>query len=270
MKTILRPQVLPLEEKWLHLVAQMTRSWLHPDIWPLTLFSCPGYTDSLRENLKVPERQRSQFFYGAFMNGRLAGFAEWRMQTDSLLLNNLFVSPGNRGNGIGRMLVETGWKRALEDGLSSLDLDVFTYESKTVRWYREMGFLELHRRYWHTGTNPFTREDSEDGGAGDYSRKGTFILQGFPQAEAVHRAFGFSSFEARTKAGIHQIGRLHQRYYRLCVENPELDTDLLSGLALLEPTRRLLVISPYSHMPDTVPLDPVCAGIRLRLKLISS
>jgi ribosomal protein S18 acetylase RimI-like enzyme len=266
MSTTLRPRILPLQEEWLHVIPQMIRSWFNPDVWPLTVFSCPGYVGYLRENVKIPAEQRPQLLFGAFVSGRLAGFAEWRRMPDSLLLNNIFVSPGHRGSGLGRMLIESGRKLAGQMGLPAVELDVFTWEPKTVRWYREMGFSERYRRHWYTGGNPFVPQDGRKPGTG---RSPSFILEGFPQAEACHKAFGFSTFDVRTDSGVHQVGRLHQRYFRLQGITAEPERDLLAGLAELDPGRQLFIISPEAKWTGSIPMHSVCTSIRFGLGVTS-
>lgn len=62
-------------------------------------------------------------------------------------LEDLFVDPAARRNGVGRALVEDALRHATRRGCCSICLDTNEHNAASTRIYRQLGFNEVSRRW---------------------------------------------------------------------------------------------------------------------------
>lgn len=62
------------------------------------------------------------------------------------VLTAIVVDPETQGKGIGRALVEAFEKYLLKSGVFAYRLDTLTKNERAIRFYRELGFVEVARR----------------------------------------------------------------------------------------------------------------------------
>jgi len=267
-------ELLALKREHIAKIPQYTASWIRPEVFDLTIFSCAGYTDYLLYLENLPARMRPNILIGAYLGDELLGFAEWRRLENAMFLNNLFVQPGCRGTGVGRILVDFGIRLASEEKLSSVALDAFDWAPDTIGWYERLGFIQVMRQFYLTCPNPYSvisRESaavslpSERSGDAWLQNDSGFILEDYPQAEASQERFGFSSFRVKIGGGSVVVGRLGDRWFRFTTNTSRIDAGLLQSLALLDDNRSLLILSQQTDAENGLEPIPVCGSVRLQL-----
>ena len=90
----------------------------------------------------------------ATWNGEPAGFALWFYTFSTFLgrhgiwLEDLFVSPGMRGHGIGKALLANLAARCVRDGLGRLEWAVLDWNTPSIEFYKAHGaeFMDEWRR----------------------------------------------------------------------------------------------------------------------------
>jgi GNAT superfamily N-acetyltransferase len=79
----------------------------------------------------------------------LAGFALWFLNfstwrgTHGVYLEDLFVSPGHRGTGLGRELLRTLAQECVERGFSRLEWSVLDWNTPSIDFYRAAGAVPM-------------------------------------------------------------------------------------------------------------------------------
>ena len=82
-------------------------------------------------------------------SGEVAGFALWFLTfstwrgTHGIHLEDLFVSPGHRGSGLGRELLRTLAAECVDRGLSRLEWSVLDWNTPSIEFYRAAGALPM-------------------------------------------------------------------------------------------------------------------------------
>jgi GNAT superfamily N-acetyltransferase len=99
--------------------------------------------DTLAAALFTPEPQL--FCDIAEWNGEPAGFSVWFLNFSTfrgrhgLYVEDLFVRPAFRGNGIGKALMARLAKRCVDDGLARVEWAVLDWNAPGVAFYRSIG-----------------------------------------------------------------------------------------------------------------------------------
>jgi GNAT superfamily N-acetyltransferase len=227
--------IQPLNRKDAHYIPRLIESGINKDILVLTIYHSKGYEEYLKTLLSIPEENRRIKFYGAFVDGHLVGFSEWRINEDELFLNNIFVLPEYKGMGIGKLLLVNHGKKLLDQyGKSIMSLDVFDHNTEALSWYKRLGFVGKYSTDWYTGEQPSFAYDKNANHC---------YIENYPIAEAEHTSYNFSMLTCSTKEGVYQIGRLKDEFYRLPNINSLNDYDLLHFLYKSDPQRKLLLLT---------------------------
>lgn len=262
--------IIPMIEDDMALVAGLTGSWVEPEFFRTSIFSCPGYDRYLRQLAVLPARVRSNLLIGAYDNRELLGFAEWRRIGDVLFLNNLYVDPNCRGEGIGKNLIEFGKRLAVAEERITIALDAFASESKTIAWYERLGFQKERPSYTYSGPNPYgdsALDSISDNHTHHSDLDHDFELADYSQSEAIHAAYGFSTLNLRSRDELFSVGRIAGRFFRLSSEKDLYNVLLLQRLAQIDPKRFLLVPSSSPQLHEQLSLRMVCSHIRMKLTL---
>lgn len=86
--------------------------------------------------------QRGDTLLGAFIAGRLVGYAMLQKIADEWHLHNIAVTDTLQGQGIGAFLLQGVLERAREQGLSVILLEVRESNAAARHLYRKWGFQE--------------------------------------------------------------------------------------------------------------------------------
>ena len=148
-----------------------------------------------------------------------------RLDPRTVMINNIFVRGGARGRGLGTALLRRGLSEHPQ--FERVVLDVFDDNAPARAWYEALGFVFSPGRTWLERALP-------PAGTGEYQ------VEDLPQADAVHRAFGFSMVRVETPAGDHAVGRLGDDTFRTPAPSALHDPGLVCALANLGPHRRVL------------------------------
>ncbi|NJC69613.1 GNAT family N-acetyltransferase [Planosporangium thailandense] len=81
----------------------------------------------------------------AVENGEPVGFAVLVPQPDHLLLENVAVSPGTQGRGIGTRLLALAEDHARRQGVSEVRLYTNEAMTENLAYYARRGYVETHR-----------------------------------------------------------------------------------------------------------------------------
>ncbi len=202
------------------LYAEAAAEW----VVPRTALGCHGATAYVQSLIEERGRGWSSQFWvlgdDAFLQLR-------RVDVRTVMINNIFVGARVRGRGVGTELL----RHALGEHplLGHVVLDVFDDNPRARGWYEALGFAFTTGRTWLERPLPVAT-------AAEYR------VEGLPQADAVHHAFGFSMLQVETSAGGHSVGRLGSGWFRVPVPSALDDPGLVAALADLDPQRRVLAL----------------------------
>ena len=82
-------------------------------------------------------------------DGEIAGFALWFLNfstwrgTHGVYLEDLYVSPGHRGTGLGRELLRTLAQECVERGFSRLEWSVLDWNTPSIDFYKAAGAVAM-------------------------------------------------------------------------------------------------------------------------------
>jgi GNAT superfamily N-acetyltransferase len=82
-------------------------------------------------------------------DGEIAGFALWFLNfstwrgSHGIYLEDLFVSPGHRGTGLGRELLRTLAQECVDRGFSRLEWSVLDWNTPSIDFYRAAGAVPM-------------------------------------------------------------------------------------------------------------------------------
>lgn len=82
----------------------------------------------------------------ASAGGRLSGYAGMYVVLDEAHVTNVAVHPDQRGQGLGRRLMESLIQAAISRGAVHMDLEVRTQNQVARNLYQSMGFRQVGRR----------------------------------------------------------------------------------------------------------------------------
>ncbi|MFD1020257.1 GNAT family N-acetyltransferase [Thalassobacillus hwangdonensis] len=247
-------QILPLKLRDTDLVMELNRAGFSDTIYPLTIFSSEKYGDYLEATLSIPENLRRKKVYGAYFEDQLLGYSEWTIEEDGLHLQNISVLPSCRGLNIGKkLLIQHGYQLMKIHRKTKIVLDVFEENISAIKWYESCGFEKESSNYWYVSEQPKTK------------RLDNPTVENYPQAEAVHLAYGFSELSVQTFKGKYQVTRLNENLYRMTDSNTYQNQDLLYLLKRLDRKRQLLVISEKPNRSEAE-LQGISCRMSLHLK----
>ena len=219
------------------LVAGFIADSLPPPLRGLTIWASPRARHWVEGALGGTEPGLRRRFYLLRSGGAALGLAAFRTLDGAAFLDHLYITPPQRGRGLGARLLASAASRYLAAGRGGpLALDVFSPRPAVEAWYARLGFEERGRRWWSVA-------------AVAPARGCRVRLEGLDRAAREHRAWGFSSFTAveGLEGRRFTVGRLYSPYFRFSgLRSPEealLPGPVGGALISLDPARRLLLIS---------------------------
>lgn len=216
----------------------------------LNVLGMPEAPAFVRHSIEASTLGGDSRFWVAVEPGRgVVGFAQLRHGLRAAVLNNLHVAPGHQGMGIGG-----GLMRLRMAGVSASEVLADTFEDSAISraLLGRIGFVPISTHHWHVrelATAPVPE----------------FVVHDLPQADVVHAAFGISMLRIETRTGIHHVGRMGDRLFRVTSTAAVQDESLLAALAALDPGRSMLAIMDARH--DPLPEPPRLVSIRLHASL---
>ncbi|WP_016698236.1 GNAT family N-acetyltransferase [Actinoalloteichus spitiensis] len=108
---------------------------------------CHLTDDALRTALFGPER--ALFGHVAEVDGEVVGFALWFLNfstwrgSHGIYLEDLFVTPDRRGEGLGRALLAALAELCVERGYARLEWSVLNWLEPTIAFYRSLGAVPM-------------------------------------------------------------------------------------------------------------------------------
>lgn len=211
------------------ILGEIIREGMPENIFSLSISSCHGYDSFISSLLEAPNYS-STSFYGAYINNKLVGFVEWRKMGDVLFWNNIYILPGYRSYGVGKKLFNTKQYLLAKYEASRIELDVFNWNEKAMKWYVNLGFKPIKIDDWYIKKSSNMLDIQEE-----------FYVYNLPEAKCMHKEYGFSRLEITTQKGRYTIGRLGEKYYRIHGFNTLLDKSLINALSVIDPTRDYLI-----------------------------
>jgi ribosomal protein S18 acetylase RimI-like enzyme len=188
--------------------------------------------------IAFPSLQPDHLIVGAWSGQELVGYAHCRQVKDAWHLNNIAVSPEQRGRGIGRALIQRWMSMAADRGCSRLSLDVNVDNRTALEWYHSLGFEVASTRYLYACSK--TARDAGNAQRLDHHAR----LVRWDNALAWQTQYGFSSFGIELDGIEWHVDRLPRGFFRVSMAFP-----LAGELALadLDPQRKLVRVSCSPH-----------------------
>ncbi|MDQ0482527.1 GNAT family N-acetyltransferase [Guptibacillus hwajinpoensis] len=243
-------QIKPLLVSDADSIPALTKTGVRRDVFPLTIYSSPNYNLFVQNT--ILDNSDTKFF-GAYLEGRFLGFAEWRTHKDELFLNNIAIQEGEKGLGVGGLLYKYGLSTLKTPYMKALALDVF-HDNKGARsWYEKLGYKVHDITYWHVAQQ-LVKSTSENV---------TYQVINREQADEHHQKYGFSMLTIQTKQGHYSIGRITNYCFRMDVKGI-VDQDLMGALYELDKNRKLLTLN---KKPNVEGFKQVCTSLRMKMSL---
>ncbi len=212
-------------------IVAVMRSGFIDHLLPYTIFGCHGIAEYLCDVLSVQEYSSSQYFVCVEGN-RVLAFAELRYTPTSLFLNHIYVLAEARGRGIGSELLRYALQQMMTGGQDTLELDVFTSNTRAVEWYTSLGLAPVYEQVWlEAGIRPPAN-----------GAEGWWCAPDLAQANRLHEIYGFSQFSLQTSSASYITGRLGAHAFRstnILLLNDEIAT---RALFTLDRDRKMLYI----------------------------
>jgi ribosomal protein S18 acetylase RimI-like enzyme len=218
-------------------VVAAMRDGFADDVLELTMYGCPGVGDYVARTIALGPLSPTAYLV-AGVGPDILGAAHLSRMDHDLELSYLSVREGARHQGLGRRLLARGLHEAPVDGW--MHLDVFEDNHRAAEWYSSLGFSVIGRRSWWSSPPPGPDPRGEPGAT----------VGGLPQADACHRAFGFSEFSVRVHGRTWTVGRLGDRSFRLTDPGGLAVPGLLAVLGRLDPARRILCLAEDGAPPN--------------------
>ena len=101
--------------------------------------------EQLREALFPDDRAPATFAHVAEVDGEVVGCAVWFLSfststgTHGIWLEDLYVTPGRRGSGLGQELLRTLAEVCVERGYSRLEWSVLDWNAPSIGFYESIG-----------------------------------------------------------------------------------------------------------------------------------
>jgi GNAT superfamily N-acetyltransferase len=249
------PIVRPAEPADAPPMVAILRAGFPAKLVDLTILGCSGFPRYLADAIRLGPRGGALYLVAAEA-GEVLGLAEFRWTPEGMLLNHIYIAPRRQGQGLGRMLLAEGIGRAsaLAAGQTGgrptgyrICLDVFADNLPARQWYEALGFGVASRLTWQV----HSLEPS--------ARAHGWYVGGWPQAECIHAAYGFSEFELRTPTGSYRVGRLGPACFRSTDPALLADPTAAGALSELDAARKLLYLGPGDEAA-------ACQAVSLRLQ----
>lgn len=131
----------------------MIRLATHADEAAVTQLVNDAYAIYIARNGKVPGPMRDD--YHALIrdkrvhvldeNAAIVGVLVLLPETDSMLLDNIAVSPGAQGRGFGKLLMQFAEDQARAVGFETIRLYTQDIMVENIALYKRLGYVETHR-----------------------------------------------------------------------------------------------------------------------------
>ncbi|QWD90759.1 GNAT family N-acetyltransferase [Polynucleobacter sp. MWH-Braz-FAM2G] len=101
-------------------------------------------------NLEKKYSGKNGNFYLAKLNNEVVGCIGTRKHSnEECEIKRLFVCDGGKGNGIGKLLINTATTEARKQNYKAMLLDTLPKMSAALKLYKEMGFVETSAYCYH-------------------------------------------------------------------------------------------------------------------------
>lgn len=145
-----------------------------------SIYRCKGITDFISFEINNMFSPYRYFVY--CIDEEIAGYAEYKIfkNTGVAFLNIIAVNNKFKNKGIGGLLFNYTRDFFIEEGFSSIHLDVYKTNLVALKWYKGFGFKKTSSNYFYkVGIDSENQKCSE------------FVIQNYAQYKVVNDAFGF-------------------------------------------------------------------------------
>lgn len=237
-------------------IVAIVRAGLSPGILPFTIYGAAGITAFLRHELDRPDSRIGDCFV-LEGDGRVLGFAEFRQRTNTVFLNNIYVSAPFSGKGGGTLLLGTALQHLCTVDKIQVELDAFDDNRRALAWYRRLGFEVTSRTVWSQSLHPIGTE----------STLPCRVEADLADADRMHAIYGFSEFVLSTTKQERVVGRIGSDLFRVTGDSILRDSHALEQLRMIDGNRRILCIESgrtSDRVGDLVPTRVLTSSTRMR------
>jgi len=104
------------------------------------LYSEKGFAATTPMTNEIEDRINKKSVWLVWANDKISGTVSLFPRGDELYVRSMAVSPGARGKGIGKILMEHVHEMAYSNGCSSIILNTTTFLLSAIRLYERFGF----------------------------------------------------------------------------------------------------------------------------------
>lgn len=214
------------------LIVDAVRAGFSSNLLELMIYGSHGIGKFVSEQIALQNAGGDIHYTMARCDDRFVGAAEIRRTPEGLFLNYIAIMPAFRDRGFGSMLLREALSQQNCSEQATILLDVLDHNIAARRWYERLGFCEERSTQWWVAP---------------MAAKGHRIcasIEGYPQAQACQREYGFSRFKLAANGTQYDIGRLGDKWYRVSDPTIVSEPGVIDQLHRLDARRQLLVLAP--------------------------
>ena len=221
-------------------IVDAVREGFSTDLLELMIYGSHGICKFVREQIALQKDGGDTHYTVARSDGRFAGAAEIRRIPAGLFLNYIAIMPAFRDRGFGSMLLREALEQQDCSEQAKIVLDVLDHNVAARRWYERLGFREERVTQWWVA--PIVPK----------SIRICTSIEGYPQAQACQREYGFSRFTLSVNGTPYEIGRLGEKWYRISDPAFAREPGLIDRLHQLDAHRQLLILASGDWTPESL------------------
>lgn len=214
------------------LIVDAVREGFSAELLEMTIYGSHGICKFVSEQIALQNDGGDTHYTIARCAGRFAGAAEIRRIPEGLFLNYIAIMPEFRDRGFGTLLLHEALGQHDSSESAAIVLDVLDHNIAARRWYERLGFREERLTQWWVAPIVPT------------GHRVSVSIEGYPQAQACQREYGFSRLRLIANGTPYEIGRLGEKWYRISDPKIVNEPGLIDHLFRLDARRQLLILAP--------------------------
>ncbi len=219
-------------------ITHIVRNSYSPEVTDILIYGCDKFENYLKDSLS--QFDENYLYIVAEEDKKILGYVELRLMPSILFLNYIAVLSEYHSKSIGHNLLKYAIKNYSNANCKYVELDVFSFNTSAINWYRNLGFEKTNAtKIWTFDLNNILGVETPPKG----TPHNFFVNERY-------KKYTFSSFNISTRTMNYSIGLLGTKWYKISHLAPLKDTELLNSLIQLDPKRKLLVFIEDDDFSD--------------------
>lgn len=141
-------------------IAAILRKMFAPQIKEFLIYEDQNYPIYFHKLINL---NQNDYLYGYEREGKIWGFAHFKIINDELFLNNIAIHSESRSSGLGSKLLRIAVPElAKRFRCKSFSLDVFKKNTTALAWYKKMKMMQISEKNWYNISDLIQTSESFD------------------------------------------------------------------------------------------------------------